>query len=127
MGNNSLGVTGVMQKAKLMALKAGDATGSLTNAAILQAVNYARVKGARAINASFGRTGSDCSPSEYAALRDLNTAGVMFLVAAGNDNLNSDVTPSYPAQYSVATACGPGLWPRPTQRHCGGGDRPERQ
>ena len=108
-GNNSLGVTGVMQKAKLMALKAGDATGSLTNAAILQAVNYARVKGARAINASFGRTGSDCSPSEYAALRDLNTAGVMFLVAAGNDNLNSDVTPSYPAQYSVATACGPGL------------------
>ena len=42
-------------------------------------------------------------------LSALNTAGVMFLVAAGNDNLNNDVTPYYPAQYSVATACGPGL------------------
>ena len=39
-------------------------------------------------------------------------AGVMFLVAAGNTNpagVNNDITPSYPAQYSVATACGPGL------------------
>jgi subtilisin family serine protease len=39
----------------------------------------------------------------------LNTAGVMFLAAAGNNNSSNDVTPFYPAQYSVATACGPGL------------------
>jgi subtilisin family serine protease len=108
-GNNSLGITGVMHTAKLMALKAGDVTGKFTNAAILQAEDYARVKGARAINASFGRTGGSCSQAEYDTLSTLNTAEVMFLVAAGNDNLNNDVTPSYPAQYSVATACGPGL------------------
>ena len=112
-GNNILGITGVMHTAKLMALKAGDVQG-MTNAAILAAEDYARVKGARAINASFGRTGGPCSPSEYAALRALNTAGVMFLVAAGNGDsngvgINNDVTPSYPAQYSVATTCGPGL------------------
>ena len=113
-GNNSLGITGVMHTAKLMALKAGDVTGSLTNAAILQAENYARVNGARAVNASFGRTGGPCSQAEYDTLSALNTAGVMFLVAAGNGDsngvgINNDVTPSYPAQYSVATACGPGL------------------
>lgn len=108
-GNNGLGITGVMHTAKLMALKAGDVTGSLTTAAIIQAEDYARVQGARAINASFGRTGGPCSQVEYNALSTLNTAGVMFLVAAGNDNVNTDVTPSYPAQYSVATACGPAL------------------
>lgn len=113
-GNNSLGITGVMHTAKLMALKAADVQGSLTNAAIIQAENYAQVKGARAINASFVRTGGPCSQAEYDALSALNTAGVMFLVAAGNGDsngvgINNDIVPSYPAQYSVATTCGPGL------------------
>ena len=86
----------------------------MTSAAILQAEDYARVKGARAINASFGRTGGACSQAEYDSLSALNTAGVMFLVVAGNGDsngvgINNDVTPSYPAQYSVATTCGPGL------------------
>jgi subtilisin family serine protease len=108
-GSNGLGITGVMHTAKLMALKAADVTGSLTNTAILQAEDYARANGARAINASFGRSGGPCSQAEYDMLSALNTAGVMFLVAAGNDNVSNDMTPSYPAQYSVATACGPGL------------------
>ena len=56
-GNNGLGLTGVMHTAKLMALKAGDVRGFLTSTAILQAEEYARVNGARAINASFGGRG----------------------------------------------------------------------
>jgi subtilisin family serine protease/uncharacterized protein (DUF2141 family) len=108
-GNNGLGLTGVMHTARLMALKAGDVTNSFTSAAILQAADYARKNGARAINASFGRSAGPCSPAEYNMVSALNAAGVMLLVAAGNDNVNTDVTPSYPAQYSVATACGPGL------------------
>jgi len=108
-GNNNLGITGVMHTAKLMALKAGDVTTILSLTAILQAEDYARVNGARAVNASFGRSGDPCSQLEYDMLSALNTAGVMFLAAAGNDSSNNDVTPSYPAQYSVATTCGPGL------------------
>jgi subtilisin family serine protease len=110
-GNNGLGITGVMHTAKLMALKAGDVKGSLSLVAILQAEEYARVNGARAINASFGSSGSSCSQAEYDMLSALNTAGVMFLAAAGNDNLNTDVDVNhfYPAQYSVATTCGPAL------------------
>ncbi|MDE3042309.1 MAG: S8 family serine peptidase, partial [Nitrospirota bacterium] len=113
-GNNGLGITGVMHTAKLMVLKAGEVTGNLTSAAILQAEDYARVwrvngVGVRAINASFGRSGGPCSQAEYNMASALNAAGVMFLAAAGNSNSNNDATPFYPAQYSVATACGPGL------------------
>ena len=67
-GNNNSGVTGVMQKVKLMALKAGGVDNGLTSAAIIQAIDYAISKGARAINASFTREGP-CSLAEYAALR----------------------------------------------------------
>ena len=47
--------------------------------------------------------------AEYAALSAANTAGVMVLAAAGNDNSNNDVASVFPAGYSVATSCGPAL------------------
>jgi len=107
-GNNNSGVTGVMHRAKLMALKAGGVDNGLTTDAIAQAISYAVSKGARAINASFGRTGP-CSPTEYASLSAANTAGVMFLAAAGNAGSNNDSTPFFPSGYIVATPCGPAL------------------
>jgi len=107
-GNNNSGVTGVMQKVKLMALKAGGVDNGLTSAAIIQAINYAVSKGARAINASFTR-GGDCSKFEYDAYRAANTAGVMVLAAAGNDGTDNDIIPFFPSGYSVATSCGPAL------------------
>lgn len=108
-GNNALGITGVLHTTRLMALKAGDVNGIFTTVAILQAEDYARTKGARALNESFGRSGGPCSQAEYDMLSLLNAGGIMVLIAAGNENANNDVNPSYPAQYSVATACGPGL------------------
>jgi subtilisin family serine protease len=117
-GNNSSGVTGVMQKVKLMALKAGGVDNGLPDDAIFQAIDYAISKGARAINASFTRRG-DCSQFEYNALSDANTADVMVLAAAGNDDgvvdpndpnrSNNDIAHKFPSGYSVATSCGPAL------------------
>ncbi|MEO8338340.1 MAG: S8 family serine peptidase [Nitrospirota bacterium] len=113
-GNNNSGVTGVMQRVKLMALKAGGVDDGLTSAAIAQAIDYAVRKGARVINASFAG-GAPCSQVEYDALRAANTAGVMVLAAAGNgdvdhpNGLNNDITPQFPAGYSVTTNCGPAL------------------
>jgi subtilisin family serine protease len=107
-GNNNSGVTGVMYKVKLMALKASDVGSSLPDDAILQAIDYAKRNGARVINASFTRTGI-CSRSEYDALSDLNRAGVMVLAAAGNDTLNSDDDDKrvFPAGYSIENkGCG---------------------
>jgi|GEM_PF-1571462 len=110
-GNNSIGVTGVMQTARLMALKAGDGWGGVgvTSATFLPAGNYAIAKGARVINASFGRLGGPCSAAEYNMLSAANAAGIMVLAAAGNDSHSNDITPWYPAQYSADTACGPAL------------------
>jgi subtilisin family serine protease len=107
-GNNNSGVTGVMHKVKLMALKAGDVDNNLPGDAILSAIDYAIKKGARVINASFTREGS-CSQAEYDELRDANTAGVMVLAAAGNVGSNNDVNSVFPAGYSVATSCGSAL------------------
>ena len=46
---------------------------------------------------------------EYDALRKANTAGVMFLAAAGNFGTDNDSIPFFPSGYSVATPCGPAL------------------
>jgi len=110
-GNNSLGVTGVMQRAKLMALKAGSGVAfeHVTGDGFIPAGNYAIANGARIINASFGRLGGACSQAEYDMLNAANTAGVMVLAAAGNNAQDNDLMPWYPAQYSVATPCGPAL------------------
>ena len=105
-GNNNSGVTGVMHKVRLMALKAGDENGDLPTAAIVSAIEYAIKKGARVINASF--TGS-CSQTVYNALRDANTAGVMVLAAAGNAGSSTDGAPVFPASHSVRTDCGEAL------------------
>jgi subtilisin family serine protease len=116
-GNNNSGVTGVMHKVKLMALKAGDVDNNLPDDAIFQAIDYAIKKGALVINASFTREGS-CSQAEYDALRDANTAGVIVLAAAGNegvfdpkhpDRSNNDIINKFPAGYSVRTDCGSAL------------------
>lgn len=107
-GNNSSGVTGVMQTVKLMALKAGGVDSGLPSIAIVEAINYAVRKGARAINASFTRQG-ECSRVEYDALSAANAAGVMVLAAAGNAGSNNDENPVFPAGYSVTTNCGPAL------------------
>ena len=107
-GNNSSGVTGVMHTVKLMALKAGGVDSGLPSSAIVEAINYAVRKGARAINASFTRQGA-CSRAEYDALSAANAAGVMVLAAAGNAGSNNDVNPIFPAGYSVTTSCGAAL------------------
>jgi subtilisin family serine protease len=111
-GNNNSGVTGVMHKVKLMALKASDENGDLPEDAILSAIDYAIKKGALVINASFTRVGK-CSKSEYDALSRANAAGVMVLAAAGNQNSDSDKDGNrvFPAGYSVDTSpdCGSAL------------------
>ena len=100
MGNNSIGVTGVCWQAKIMPLRIFDAFGgSATSARIIAAVGYAVNKGAKIINASFG--GPDYSQAEYDALSSANSAGVLFVAAAGNETANNDTTPCYPAGYNL--------------------------
>ena len=100
-GNNALGVSGVMQNSKVMALRIGDNAGGLSSSAIVAAINYAIGRKAagvnlRALNMSYGGTAFDTA--EYDAMAALNNAGVLAIASAGNDG-NS--VPNYPAAYQL--------------------------
>lgn len=96
-GNNNLAVTGMAWQASIMAIRALDSTGSGTTGEVALAIRYAVAEGADVINLSF--VGSGTSTVLRQAIVDARAAGVIVVAAAGNDNLNLDVTPQYPACY----------------------------
>ena len=114
-GNNGTGVVGVNWNVKLMSLKfIGPSTGDTIDA--IKAYNYAKTmrqlwessghtKGAnvRVLNNSYGpsfitATGN-YSQAASDAISALNSAGILFVAAAGNRNTNNDTIPAYPANY----------------------------
>ena len=99
-GNNSRGITGVMWTARIMPLRFLDATGSGNTADAIAAIDYAVANGARVLNNSWGGYGS--SQSLKKAIQRSNSAGTVFVASAGNDGLNNDSTPAYPASFPVA-------------------------
>lgn len=99
-GNNSIGVVGVNHTVSIQALRVLNASGSGFTSDIIEAVNYAAANGANVINMSLG--GPGYSSVFEAAIRDAGTAGVLVVVAAGNESANNNVTPSYPANYGLS-------------------------
>lgn len=103
--NNGEGGVGIAYGAKIMAIKAGQATGIFSDTDIAEAINYAVAMGADVINMSFGGTGKSFLIEEALA----NAFGTCVLVAAaGNDGLPTADAPDefmkkadfYPAGYS---------------------------
>jgi hypothetical protein len=92
-----VGVAGATWNVQLMPLKflGPDGTGYTSDA--VDAVNYATAMGARIISNSWG--GIDFSQSLEDAINAANGVGVLFVVAAGNDGVDTDETPTYPACY----------------------------
>jgi subtilisin family serine protease len=106
-GNNGTGITGVMWNVQLMPVKVLDSGGAGNDLDIIDGIEYAVDNGAQIINASLGGYGA-FSWSLYNAIAAANTAGVLFVAAAGNGDLggdgigdNNDLTPFYPASYSL--------------------------
>jgi subtilisin family serine protease len=119
--NNATGVAGGCPRCKVMVLKFmrpvdvdGDGTVEMsgTQSAELRALAYARRHGADIVNASFG--GTQWSRLERRAFQRLGRAGVLSVVAAGNENGDNDLfmslfrrrrlvslSPLYPAAYGV--------------------------
>ena len=98
-GNNGVGVAGVAWHVKLMAVKFLDQNGSGTLANAISAIEYATRMGARVMNNSWG--GGPFSQALYDAIRAAGDAGVVFVVAAGNDGTDNDQIPEYPASYDL--------------------------
>jgi subtilisin family serine protease len=103
-GNNNRGVVGVCWTVKIMALKMLSASGGGYLDDAIEAIQYATAMGARVINASWGGyfTQED-SQGLYDAIAAARNAGVLFVAAAGNDNLNNDTIfpPFNPSSYNL--------------------------
>lgn len=98
-GNNGLGMSGVAWRAQVMPLKFLTTSGSGSTADAIECIDYAIAKGAVIINASYGT--STASPAELAVLQRARAAGIIVVVAAGNDSSNNDRTPDYPSSYAL--------------------------
>lgn len=99
-GNNGVGTTGICWGVKLMAIKALGADGTGTTASVAAGVDWARLNGAKVINMSLGAGASDATLE--AALEAARVAGIVVVVAAGNDASNNNSTPVYPCNYKKA-------------------------
>lgn len=102
--NNRVGIVGVAYNAKIMAIKAGQATGVFLQSDIAEAIVYAYTHGADVINMSFG--GSACSIAVQDALQQAYTTSTL-VAAAGNSGMPNEPTdyfpiplPSYPGALS---------------------------
>jgi len=101
-GNNAAGVSGVNWNVKLMPLKVlrADGLGDLAN--IIAAIDYTIAKGAAVINASYAfDCGAAPAQSERDALERARAAGILVVLAAGNDGCDSDTRPTYPASHAL--------------------------
>jgi len=96
-GNNGTGVSGVNWNVQFMPLKFIGPAGGYTSDAIT-ALNYAVANGASVVNASWG--GTTYSGALKAAIDAAGNAGVLFVAAAGNEGVNTDVSPHYPSAYT---------------------------
>lgn len=98
-GNNGKGVVGVAWKVQLMACKCFTSAGASSDSAIVAAIDYARVNGARIINASFDSPNLGLALSN-AVLR-AQLAGILFVASSGNNAVDLDATPHYPACFDI--------------------------
>ncbi|MDO8424936.1 MAG: S8 family serine peptidase [bacterium] len=99
-GSNGAGIVGVAPRAQVMALRA-----QLTLDGIISAINFAKVNGATAINASWGTYGDGSSMSDIALKEAIEDFPGLFIVAAGNEAFDHDdgdpAHVSYPDGFDV--------------------------
>jgi len=101
-GNNSKGVAGIAWKVKIMPVRvlAPDGFGFTSN--ITAGIDYAVNNGAQVINLSLGENPGDAPDSAVrTAIQNAKNAGVLAVIAAGNDSNDNDALPVYPASYTL--------------------------
>ena len=98
-GNNGVGITGVAWNVRLMPLKFIGADGTGTAADAISAILYASSKGAQVTNNSYG--GDGFSEAMLDAIRSADSAGSLFVAAAGNSFTDTDEEPNYPSSYDA--------------------------
>lgn len=93
-------VNGTAPRAQIIPAQfiSNDGGGSLGDAVL--ALQYAAVRGAKIINASWG--GAPCVSSLKSAFQQLESKGILVVVAAGNDGRDIDTNPEFPASFNLS-------------------------
>jgi len=91
-GNNFIGIAGVCWRVKLVALRIGNNAFSLD--AAIASIHYANENNITIYNNSWG--GRQYSPHLKHAIEHYNG---LFIASAGNDGVDNDLLPDYPASY----------------------------
>ena len=103
-GGNGVGVAGVCHQVKLMGAKfLGNRGGTTANA--IKAVDYftgLKAKGVNIVATNNSWGGGGFSQGLADAIERANSAGILFIAAAGNDGTDNDAIPSYPSGYASA-------------------------
>jgi subtilisin family serine protease len=97
--NNAAGIAAAEWPIRLMAVKFLDVRNPPTALSGALAIFWAVTHGAQVITAAWA-VGIP-SPVLRIAIWFANVAGVVFIAAAGNDGLDNDVSPTYPAGYGA--------------------------
>jgi parallel beta-helix repeat protein len=96
-GNNSKGVAGVCWDVQIMALKFLNAGGVGTEENEIDCIEYSVMMGADISSNSYG--GGDYHQGEKDAIDAAIEAGMLFVAAAGNNGMDTDISPHYPSSY----------------------------
>ena len=108
-GDNGIGAVGVAWSPQVIACKFLDATGTGTDAAAIDCFEYLidlkvnRGVNIRITNNSWGSLRNPNAPFPHALKDTIDSAGqagILSVFAAGNDNVNDDVTPFDPASFT---------------------------
>jgi len=99
--DNGIGTTGIAPGVKVMALRAGTASGFLQEDDVAEAILYAMHNGCRIVNLSFGDVAFSYLLRDV--IRYARENGVLFVAAAGN---SGNTVPNYPASYPETISVG---------------------
>jgi len=89
----------VAPAAKIMPVRAFDSQGVSDAFTVSQAIKYAADNGARVINLSFGSP--DDAALMHDAVRYATQRGILLVAAVGNDNVNTNFSPQFPANWNT--------------------------
>jgi len=93
--DNNRGIAGVAWEVRIMPVRFLNAFDEGTTSDAIDAIQYAVNQGAKIINCSWGGAGYSASLRNVMA-----NANALFICAAGNNGVDADVAPYYPAAYN---------------------------
>lgn len=97
-GNNNSDWKGVAPEAKIIPINFMSQEGFGSVGAAIKGIDYAQAQGAKIINASWG--GPICSQLLRERIYQLDKHNILFVSASGNNGLDIDTQPEYPAAFN---------------------------